>query len=226
MTTERLPLRIDSTGGSTVRTSVQNSSSSSRMRSGSTLVTDTIGVLSPRPTMPRRRDINEPAAPDQLQDRQQLCVLVPFARSASQATMPCECPAIATGGVPYRSRPCRMSARMAAIWASRMPGAEIAAVISCLVGGSGSSAASARTHCMRFEADGPHDDQLAGHGLEQQCGLTDDLAQLGFDACRADELLEVLQPGAALAAECHGVGLTGVQPIDERVRGGMASPRA
>ena len=75
MTTERLPLRIDSTGGSTVRTSVQKSSSSSAMRSGSTLVTDTIGDLSPRPTMPRRRDINEPGRADQLQHRQQLGVL-------------------------------------------------------------------------------------------------------------------------------------------------------
>lgn len=36
---------------------------------------------------------------------------------------------------------------MAAIWASRMPGPEIAAVTSCLVAGNGSSAASARTHC-------------------------------------------------------------------------------
>ena len=41
-----------------------------------------------------------------------------------------------------------MTARMAAIWASRMPGPEIAAVVSCLVVGSGSSAASARTHCI------------------------------------------------------------------------------
>ena len=70
MTTERLPLRIDSTGGSTVRTSVENSSSSSAMRSGSTLVTETIGDLSPRPTMPRRREISDPAAPIELQDRQ------------------------------------------------------------------------------------------------------------------------------------------------------------
>ena len=196
------------------------------MRSGSTLVTETIGDLSPRPTMPRRRDISDPAAPISCSIASSSASLVPFARSDSQAMMPCECPAIATGGVPYRSRPCRMSARIAAIWASRMPGPEIAAVVSCLVAGSGSSAASARTHCMRLEADRPHDDELAGHGLEEQCGLTDDLAQLGFDACRADELLEVLQPGAALAAECHGVGLTGVQPIDERVRGGMASRAA
>ena len=147
MTTERLPLRIDSTGGSTVRTSVENSSSSSAMRSGSTLVTDTIGDLSPRPTMPRRRDTSEPAAPISWSSASSSASLVPLARSDSQAMTPCECPAIATGGVLYRSRPWRVSARMAAIWVSRMPGPEIAAVMSCLVAGSGSSAASARTHC-------------------------------------------------------------------------------
>ena len=63
MTTERLPLRMDSAGASTVRTSWANSSRSSAMRAGSTLVTDTIGDLSPRPTMPQRRETSEPAAP-------------------------------------------------------------------------------------------------------------------------------------------------------------------
>src|SRR6185295_16585099 len=61
MTTERRPLRMDSTGGRTVRTSVEKSSSSAAMRSGSALVTDTIGDLSPRPTMPRLRETSEPA---------------------------------------------------------------------------------------------------------------------------------------------------------------------
>ncbi len=100
MTTERLPLRIDSTGGSTVRTSVEKSSSSSAMRSGSTLVTETIGDLSPRPTMPRRRDISEPAAPINCRIANSSASLAPCARSDSHATMPCECPAIATGGTP------------------------------------------------------------------------------------------------------------------------------
>ena len=77
------------------------------MRSGSTLVTDTIGDLSPRPTMPRRRDINDPAAPISCSIASSSASLVPLARSDSQAMMPCECPAIATGGVPYRSRPWR-----------------------------------------------------------------------------------------------------------------------
>ena len=61
-------------------------------------------------------------------------------------------------------------------------------------------------------------------GSSRSSASADDLAQFGLDAGRADQLLEVLQPGAALAAECHGVGLTGVQPVDERVCGGMASP--
>jgi len=73
-----------------------------------------------------------------------------------------------------------------------------------------------------LEADRSHHDQFAGHRLEQQFGLADDLAQLRFDAGRADELLEVFQPGAALTAECDGVGLTGIQTIDE---GGVACQR-
>ena len=90
MTTERLPLRIDSTGGSTVRTSVENSSRSSAMRSGSTLVTETIGDLSPRPTMPRRRDTSEPAAPISWIIASSSASRVPLALSASQAMMPWE----------------------------------------------------------------------------------------------------------------------------------------
>ena len=39
-----------------------------------------------------------------------------------------------------------MRARIAAIWVSRMPGPEIAAVVRSLAAGSGSSAASARIH--------------------------------------------------------------------------------
>ena len=117
------------------------------MRSGSTLVTETIGDLSPRPTMPRRRETSDPAAPMSCSSASSSASLAPLARSDSAAMMPCEWPAIATGGVPYRSRPCLVSARIAAIWASRMPGPEIAAVISCVVAGSGSSAANARTHC-------------------------------------------------------------------------------
>ena len=84
MTTERLPLRIDSTGGSTVRTSLANSSSSSAMRSGSTLVTDTIGDLSPRPTMPRRRDTSDPAAPISCNSASSSASLAPLARSDSR----------------------------------------------------------------------------------------------------------------------------------------------
>ena len=118
------------------------------MRSGSTLVTDTIGDLSPRPTMPRLREISEPAAPISWDMASSSASRAPFAFSDSTAMMPWEWPAIATGGVPGRSSPWRLTARIAAIWASRMPGPEIAAVVNCLVVGSGSSAASARTHCI------------------------------------------------------------------------------
>ena len=144
MTTERRPLRIDSTGGSTVRTSLENSSSSSAIRSGSTLVTDTIGELSPRPTMPRRRDTSVPAAPISCAMASSSASRAPLARSDSQAMMPCECPAMATGGVPFRSRPWRVIARIAAIWVSRSPGTEMAAEVSCLAAGTDFSAASAR----------------------------------------------------------------------------------
>jgi hypothetical protein len=68
-----------------------------------------------------------------------------------------------------------------------------------------------------LEADRTHHDQLAGHRLEKQRGLTDDLTELGFDARRADELFQVLQPGATLAAERDRIRLSGVQPIDEGV---------
>ena len=113
---------------------------------------------------------------------------------------------------------------MAAIWASRMPGAEIAAVISCLVGGQRFLGGQRADPFHGFEADRPHDDQFASHGLEQEFGLGHDLAQFGLDAGGADQFFEVLQPRGALAAECDGVGLPGVQPVDERVWGGMASP--
>ena len=76
---------------------------------------------------------------------------------------------------------------------------------------------------QRLEADRPHDDELARNGLENQRRLTDDLTQLGFDARRADQLLQVLQPGAALAAERDRIRLSGVQPIDEGVCRGKSS---
>ncbi|SKU79734.1 Uncharacterised protein [Mycobacteroides abscessus subsp. abscessus] len=46
-----------------MRTSWANSSSNTFMRSGSTLVTDTMGVRLPRTTMPRRRATSVAAAP-------------------------------------------------------------------------------------------------------------------------------------------------------------------
>ena len=195
------------------------------MRSGSTLVTDTIGVLSPRPTMPRRRDMNDPAAPISCRMRQQLCV--PGALRAQRLAGD---DALRMPG--HRDR--RRAVQIEALPDERANRGDLGEQDAGARDGDGRQLFGRGQRLLggqradplhRFEADRPHDDELAGHGLEEQCGLTDDLAQLGFDACRADELLEVLQPGAALAAECHGVGLTGVQPIDERVCGGMASPR-
>ena len=111
--------------------------------------------------------------------------------------------------------PCRASARMAAIWVSSTPGIDTAAEVRCLSDGTGSSAASARTHVQRLEADRPHHDQLFGDRLEQQVGLADQRRQLGLDAGRRHQLFQGLQPGAALAAECHGVGLAGRQAVDK-----------
>ena len=70
---------------------------------------------------------------------------------------------------------------------------------------------------QRLETDGSHDNEFAGHGLEEQRGLADHGAQLGFDARRADQFFEVLQPGPTLAAERDGIRFTGIQPIDEGV---------
>ena len=147
MTTERRPLRMDSTGGSTVRTSWANSSSSSWMRVGSALVTETIGGRSPRIVMPRRRATSVPAAPISCARASSSTSLAPAAATASTASTPWECPATATGGVAARSMPWRARARTAAIWVSRTPGTETAADVNCLAFGTGSSAASERTHC-------------------------------------------------------------------------------
>ena len=95
----------------------------------------------------------------------------------------------------------------------------MAAVVSCLAVGSGSSAASARTHCIGSKPIGRTTTSSRATGSQQQLGLADDLAQLGLDACRADQLFEVLQPVAALAAERHGIGLARVQQVDEGVAG-------
>ncbi|CAG7336328.1 hypothetical protein PICSAR65_03594 [Mycobacterium avium subsp. paratuberculosis] len=145
MTTERRPLRMDSTGGSTVRTSWANSSSSRLIRSGSALVTDTIGGRSPSTEMPRRRATSVPAAPISWASASSSTSRAPAPLSASTASTPWECPATATGGVAVRSMPWRASARTAAIWVSSTPGMETAAEVRCLLDGTGSSAASART---------------------------------------------------------------------------------
>ena len=117
------------------------------MRSGSALVTDTIGGRSPSTEIPRRRATSVPAAPISWANASSSTSRAPAALSASTASTPCECPATATGGVAFRSMPCRASARTAAIWVSSTPGIDTAADVRCLSDGTGSSAASARTQC-------------------------------------------------------------------------------
>jgi len=56
--------------------------------------------------------------------------------------------------------------------------------------------------------------------LQQQVGLAGEPDQLRLDTRGGDDLLQAGQPGAAaLAAEHHGIGLTGVEPVHQRVRG-------
>lgn len=105
---------------------------------------------------------------------------------------------------------------MAAIWVSSTPGMDTAAEVRCFSGNR--VFGRQRTDPLqRLEADRTHHDQLFGHRLEQQLHLTDQLGQFGFDAGPGDQLLECLQPGAALATERHRVGLARCQPIDQSV---------
>jgi len=69
---------------------------------------------------------------------------------------------------------------MAAICASRIPGPEIAAVVSCLEVGNGSSAPGAHP-LHRLEAIG-RTTTSSRRRAQQKRGLADDLAQLRFDA--------------------------------------------
>ena len=63
-----------------------------------------------------------------------------------------------------------VSARMAAIWVSRMPGPRRR--LSQLLGGGHRLLGGQRADPLqRLEADRAHHDQLAGHRLEQQLGL-------------------------------------------------------
>ncbi|CPZ85977.1 Uncharacterised protein [Mycobacteroides abscessus] len=68
------------------------------MRSGSTLVTDTMGVRLPRTTMPRRRATSVAAAPTSWAMASSSTSRAPWALSASTANTPCEWPMTATGG--------------------------------------------------------------------------------------------------------------------------------
>ena len=194
------------------------------MRSGSTLVTDTIGVLSPRPTMPRRRDIKRACGAPELMDRQYLGVAGALGVQRVARELALRVP---------RCRDRRGAVQIQALADERTNGGDLGQQnAGCRDRGAGQLSGRRQRFLggqradpfHGFEADRPHDDQFASHGLEQEFGLGHDLAQFGLDAGGADQFFEVLQPRRALAAECDGVGLPGVQPVDERVRGGMALP--
>ena len=77
-----------------------------------------------------------------------------------------------------------------------------------------------RAHPLqRLETDRPDDDQLLGHGLEQQFGLPGQRRELGLDTGRGHQLLERLQPRAALSPEGDGIGFAGVETIDKGMSG-------
>ena len=68
---------------------------------------------------------------------------------------------------------------------------------------------------QRLEADRTHHDELLGDRLEQHVHLADQRGQLGFDACRGNQLFQRLQPRATLPTERDRVGLAGSQTIDQ-----------
>ena len=227
MTTERLPLRMDSTGGSTVRTSWRTRRAARRCARGRRWSPTPSADLSPSTDDAAAAGHQRARGADQLRQRQQFDVLGALGLERLDA------PGRPASARPWRPAALRsdpgpggVSARMAAIWVSRMPGTEIAADVSCLALGSGSSAASARTHCIGSKPIGRTTTSSRATGSSSSSASPTSVAQLGLDAGRGDQLLEGLQPGAALAAEGDGVGLAGVQPIDEGVAGLSADSAA
>ena len=226
MTTERRPLRIDSTGGSTVRTSWRTLGAVRRCARGSALVTDTIGGRSPRP---RCRGGGPPGCRRP--------------RSAGRGR---------AAGRPRRPRPAGLR-RPARPGNGRPPPPAGWRQVHALAGQGadggdlgeqytghrhrGRGQLFGRRHrllggqqahpAQRLEADGTDHDQFLGHRLEQQLGLTGQCRQLRFDTGRGHQLLEGLQPCAALSAEGNGIRLTSIETIDQRMGGALrASPRS
>ena len=217
MTTERLPLRIDSTGGSTVRTSwaelLEKLGDAVRVdighRDHRRLVTAPDHAAAARDQRPGRAD--------QLQQRQQLGILGALGpqRFGGHDALRVTGHRDRRGSVQIQALP-RQRANRGHLGEQNARARDRGG--DQLLGGGQRLLGGQRPHPLhRLEADRPHDDQLAGHRLEKQRRLTDDLTELGFDARRADQLLQVLQPGAALAAERDRIRLPGVQPIDEGV---------
>ena len=185
------------------------------MRSGSALVTETIGGRSPSTEMPRRRATSVPAAPISWASASSSTSWAPrrlatprrparpgsARRRPPAAWPPSPCPA---GQGAHRGDLREQDAgqrhrggRQVLVRGHRLLGRQ-------------------RAHPpQRLEADRTDNDQFGGDRLEQQFGLTDQGGQLGFDAGRGHQLFEGLQPRAALAAEGHGVGLACVEAVHQ-----------
>ena len=77
-----------------------------------------------------------------------------------------------------------------------------------------------RAHPLQgLETDRPDDDQLLGHRLQQQRGLPGQRRELGLDTGRGHQLLQRLQPRAALSPEGDGIGFAGAETIDKGMSG-------
>ena len=113
---------------------------------------------------------------------------------------------------------------MAAIWVSSTPGTDTAAEVSCLAVGTGSSAASARTQRIGSKPIGRTTISSRATGSSSSSASPTSVASSASMPAEDTSSSKGLQPGAALAAERHGVGLACVQTIDKGVAGLTAAP--
>ena len=96
-----------------------------------------------------------------------------------------------------------------------MPGIDVAADVSCLALGTGSPAACARTQRSGSNPIGRTTTSSFAMGSSITSASPTSVGELSLDAGGADQLLEVLQPTAALPTERDRVGLAGAQTINE-----------
>ena len=74
---------------------------------------------------------------------------------------------------------------------------------------------------QRLEADGPYHHEFVGDRFQQQFCFTHERGEFRLNTGRGDEFFEIGQPGtAALPAENHGIRLTGVESVHERLQAG------